>query len=147
MAGKESRRVPLDPRDPRFRRKLWVRVQTTEGIRLVVFWPRLAKVAAGLVVAAWLAVGTAAWAFVRYGRGVETVRWVDVVTYPVNRVHYRATLGRHHLAAGRAHLEQQRWRKGLMSVRAALAYDPRSSEARVTLADYHLAIRQPAQAL
>lgn len=147
MAGKESRRVPLDPRDPRFRRKLWVRVQTAEGIRLVVFWPRLAKVAAGLVVAAWLAVGTAAWAFVRHGRGVETVRWVDVVTYPVNRVPYRATLGRHHLAAGRAHLEQQRWREGLMSVRAALAYDPRSREARAILADYHLAIRQPAQAL
>ncbi len=147
MAEQKEADLVFDPRAPQFRRKLWVHVQTTDGRRLIVFWPRVGGLLAVLVILSWLTLATAAWGFVRYQRGVEAVRWVDVAFYPVRKSAYRATLGRHHLAMGKAQLEQQKWMEGIMSLRAVVAYAPELTEARRILADFYVAVKQPQQAL
>lgn len=147
MAEQKEADLVFDPRSPRFRRKLWVHVQTTDGRRLIVFWPRVGALLAVILVLAWLALGTAAWGFVRYQRGVAAVRWMDIAFYPVRKAAYRATLGRHHLTTGKAQLEQQKWMEGVMSLRAAVAYAPELTEARRIIADFYVAVKQPQQAL
>lgn len=147
MADDKADPVAFDPRAPQFRRRLWVRVREGEVTRLIVFWPRIAALLGVLLVAGWLALGTAAWAFVRYQRGVTAVRWTDIAFYPLRQSAYRATLGRHYFAAGKAQLDQQRWTEGVMSLRAAVAYAPELTEARLILADFYVAVKQPLSAV
>ena len=147
MAEQKEADVVFDPRAPQFRRKLWVHVQTTDGRRLIVIWRRVGALLAVLLVLAWLALGTAAWGFVRYQRGVEAVRWVDIAFYPVRKAEYRATLGRHYLTAAKAQLEQQRWNEAVLGLRAAVGYAPELTEPRRILAEFYVAVKQPQQAL
>ncbi len=147
MADHKVADIVFDPRAPQFRRKLWVRVQTTDGRRLIVFWPRVGALLAVMILLAWLTLGTAAWGFVRFQRGVEAVRWVDIAFYPVRMAAYRSTLGHHHFAEGRRQLGEQRWREAVMSLRAAVAYAPELAEARLMLADFYVSVKQPQQAL
>jgi len=147
MADSKMAENAFDPRAPQYRWRLWVRMRTTDGVYLHVFWARITALLAALGILAWLALGTAAWAFVRYQRGVEAVRWADIALYPLRKDAYRSTLGRHHLAVGKAHLDAQRWNEGILSVRAALGYAPDLIEARRILAEFHLAVKQPAAAL
>jgi tetratricopeptide (TPR) repeat protein len=147
MAEQKKDDVVFDPRAPQFRRKLWVHVQTTDGRRLIVFWSRVGALLAVLLLLTWLALGTAAWGFVRYQRGVAAVRWVDIAFYPLRKAAYRSTLGRHHLATGQVQLKEQRWNEAVLSLRAAVAYAPELTEARRILADFYVAVKQPQLAL
>lgn len=147
MAEQKEADLVFDPRAPQFRRKLWVHVQTTNGRRLIVIWPRVGALLAVLFILAWLALGTAVWGFVRYQRGVEAVRWVDIAFYPVRKAAYRTTLGRHYLALGKAQLDQRKWMEGALNLRAAVAYAPELTEARGILAEFHLMTNRPEMAI
>ena len=139
--------IVFDPRAPAFRRKLWVRVSTPTGRRLIIIWPRLLKVLAVLLVAGWLALAGAVWGFVKYQRGIDGVRFVDLAFYPLRQTQYRAHLGSHYLAAAKQAIEARKWDEAMRNLRASLDYAPELQESRLMLAEFHQRIGQPGRAL
>ncbi len=124
----------FNPHDPDYRFKLWVRVVTPDTIWVHVFWRRIAVVLACLTVAGWLTAGAGVWAFVRFQRGYTEVRYLDLVFYPWRKDAYRAGLGQHYLALGRAELEKQNYREGYALLQAGLARQPTDVAGRRLLA-------------
>jgi hypothetical protein len=149
MANPDEKIADLvyDPDAPAFRRKLWVRISTPAGPRLIIIWPRLLMVLAVLLVAGWLALAGAVWGFVKYQRGIAEVRFVDLAFYPLRQTQYRAALGSHYLAAAKQAIDARKWDEAMKGLRASLAYDPELQETRLILAEFHQRIGQPERAL
>lgn len=147
MPDSKRQATVFDPNSPTLRRKLWARLDTPDGPRLFIIWPRLFKLLAVLLVFGWLAGATALWAFVKFQRGITEVRFVDIAFFPLRRAEYRATLGRHHFARAQEQLQQQRWNEAILSLRVSLANAPDNLEARRLLADFYLGINKPRFAL
>lgn len=147
MSDSKRQATVFDPNSPTLRRKLWARLDTPDGPRLFIIWPRLFKLLAVLLVLGWLAGATALWAFVKFQRGITEVRFVDIAFFPLRRAEYRATLGRHHFARAQEQLQQQRWNEAILSLRVSLANAPDNLEARRLLADFYLGINKPRFAL
>lgn len=124
----------FNPRDPEYRFKLWVRVVTPDTIWVHVFWRRIALTLAVLAVVGWLTAAAGVWSFVRFQRGYTDVRYVDLIFYPWRKDAYRAGLGQHYLALGRAALEQQNYREGYTLLQAGLARQPNDITGRRLLA-------------
>ena len=126
----------FDPGHRRHRLKLWVRLTSSNPPRVLyhVYWKRVAACLAGLAVAGWLAAATAAWGFVKYRRGYDSVRFVDIAFYPLRMQEYRTGLGRHLLALGRAEMAKERYREGYALLRAGLERVPGDLAARKEVA-------------
>lgn len=125
---------PFDPGAKEYRRKLWVRVAAPDNFYYHVYWRRVAAVLLLLGVAAWLGLAGAVWAFVKYRRGYEGARYLDLVFYPARRTEYQAGLGRHYLATGRAAWEKQNYREGYALLLGGLARVPQDVPGRRFLA-------------
>ncbi len=126
--------APFDPAAPEFRRKLWVRVAGPDHFYYHVYWRRLVAVLAFAGVAAWLLLAGAVWAFVKYQRGYDEARYLDLVFYPWRRTEYQTGLGRHYLATGRAEWEKQNYREGYALMLGGLARVPQDVPGRRFLA-------------
>ncbi len=137
----------FDPRDPRFRRKLWVRIATTGGNLHHVFWGRVAGVAALAVLVFWLGLAGAAWGFVKYRRGFAGVSYLDLAFYPLRHEHYRTSLGRHYLSESRAAFARQDFQLGYTLMNAGVARVPDELVARRQLALVDLKFGRPDRAL
>ena len=124
----------FDPGAAEYRRRLWVRVAAPDHFYYHVYWRRIAAVAALVGVTAWLGLAGAVWGFVKYRRGHEGARYLDLVFYPVRRTEYQAGLGRHYLAAGRAAWEKQNYREGYALLLGGLARVPQDVPGRKYLA-------------
>ncbi len=122
--------APFDPSDRAYRWKLWLRVVTPDTVYHHIFWRRIAGLVAVAALIGWLGLAGAAWAFVKYKRGFEAVSYRDLVFYPLRREHYRASLGRHYLAQGRAAFGKQDYQTGYALLAAGLARLPTDLEAR-----------------
>jgi len=139
--------IVFDPHAPAFRRKLWVRITTPAGPRLIFIWPRILVLSAVLLVAGWLALAGAIWGFVKFQRGITGVHFVDLAFYPIRQSQYRATLGSHYLAVAKQAIEARKWDETMQSLRASLAYAPELLETRLILAEFHQRMMQPEVAL
>ena len=137
---------PFNPRDPLYRGKLWVRVVTPDSVWWHFFWGRIALAGLAVIVAGWLAAATAVWAFVRIERGYTDVSYLDLAFYPFRAAHYRAGLGQHYLALGRAELEKKNYRTGYSLLLAGLARAPDDVAARrlVAITEIRLGIKHRA---
>jgi len=125
---------PFDPRDPLYRRKLWVRVVMPHSTRVHFFWRRIATVLALLTVIGWLSTAAAVWGFVRFNRGYTEVNFVDLAFYPLRHEHYRTGLGHFYLKSGREELEKKNYREGYARLQAGIARVPTDVSARRLLA-------------
>lgn len=132
--AKQKKAVTFDPKSPAWRGKLWVRLNTPDGIKLFILWPRVIKVACLMAVAGWLGLAGAAWAFVKYKRGITTASYLDIAFYPLRHRHYRATLSEHAYKMAQKQLEQGAWPQAVTSLRTALANNPANLPARRDLA-------------
>ena len=139
--------IVFDPDAPAFRRKLWVRISTPAGPRIIIIWPRILKVMAVLLVAGWLVLAGAIWGFVKYQRGIAGVRFVDLAFYPLRQTQYRASLGSHYLATAKHAIAARKWDEAMQNLRASLAYAPEFLETRLILAEFYQRIGQPERAL
>jgi hypothetical protein len=138
----------FDPRDPAYRRKLWVKLDSREGSFRHFFWKRICLVLALLVLACWFAVAAAAWASVKYRRGFSQARYLDLAV-PWRWGRYRAAIGAHYLALGRLELEGGHPGAALGYFNASVAMVPASLESRrlAALAQYRLDFKTAALAL
>lgn len=139
--------VVFDPKDPAWRGKLWVRLNTSGGPKLFIIWRRVAILAAFLVVLGWLALSAAAWGFVKYKRGIENARFIDIAFYPFRHQQYRVTLGEHYYKTAQKQLEAGDWSKGLMSLRLSVSNNPASLGARQQLAEIYRQLQRPELAI
>ena len=123
-----------------------MRIVTSEGKWHYVFWGRIAIVLVAVAIAAWLSAATAAWAFVRFQRGVTGVSYLDLAFYPWRSGHYRTSVGQHYLALGRAELEKKNYRAGYSLLVAGLARVPDDVAARryVAITEVRLGLSQRA---
>lgn len=137
MERSRRKTVTFDPKDPSWRGKLWVRLNTTDGIKVFIIWSRVWKVAAVLALAGWLGLAGAAWAFVKYKRGITEASYFDIAFYPLRHRHYRETLSNHAYANAQKQLEAGAWPKAVSSLRTAVANNPANLAARRDLAGFY----------
>ena len=139
--------VTFDPKDPSWRGKLWVRLNTSDGIKVFIIWSRVWKVAAVLAIAGWLGLAGAAWAFVKYKRGIKAASYLDIAFYPLRHRHYRETLSNHAYANAQKQLETGAWPQAVASLRTAVANNPANLAARRDLAGIFHQIGRPDTAI
>lgn len=139
--------VTFDPKDPAWRGKLWVRLNTSDGIKVFILWSRVWKVAVVLAIVGWLGLAGAAWAFVKYKRGIKAASYLDIAFYPLRHRHYRETLSDHAYANAKKHLEAGAWPKAISSLRTAVANNPDNLAARRDLAAFYHQIGRPDTAI
>lgn len=139
--------VTFDPKDPAWRGKLWVRLNTSDGIKVFILWSRVWKVAVVLAIVGWLGLAGAAWAFVKYKRGIKAASYLDIAFYPLRHRHYRETLSDHAYANTKKHLEAGAWPKAISSLRTAVANNPENLAARRDLAAFYHQIGRPDTAI
>lgn len=137
MERSRRKTVTFDPKDPSWRGKLWVRLNTTDGIKVFIIWSRVWKVAAVLALVGWLGLAGAAWAFVKYKRGITEASYFDIAFYPLRHRHYRETLSNHAYANAQKQLEAGAWPKAVSSLRTAVANNPANLPARRDLAGFY----------
>lgn len=143
MSVIHQKKIAFDPKDPAWGRKLWVRLNTPDGPKLFIIWPRIWKAIAVLILAAWLGLTGAAWAFVKYKRNIDAANFLDIAFYPVRKHHYRATLSDHYEALAQKQLEAGAWSKALVSLRLAVNNNPGNREARRQLAGIYRQMQRP----
>ncbi|MBP6507272.1 MAG: tetratricopeptide repeat protein [Opitutaceae bacterium] len=143
MSELKDQAVVFDPKAPAFRYKLWVRLKTPQGQRLHFLWSRIVKVGVLGVILLWLGFAGSLWAFVKYQRGIDAVRFVDVAFYPIRRAAYRTMLAQHHLTNAKHQIEQQAWTEALLSLRVALGSAPQNLEVRSLLAELYTLFKRP----
>lgn len=147
MDFSKKKPVAFNPRNPAYRRKLWLRIATPDGVYYHIFWRRIALMAVALAVMGWLGLAGAAWAFVKYRRGYDGVSYLDLAFYPIRRDAYRGKLGAHYITAGRTALLQQSYREGYALLLAGLARAPQDVEARKFVALTEARFGRPDRAL
>lgn len=148
MAGDSRKRsIAFNPRDRAWSGKLWVRLNTSDDPKIFFIWSRVGWAAAILIVAGWLGLAGAAWAFVKYQRGVSDADFIDLAFYPLRHEHYRATLGRHAYAQAQAALERGDAGQALMELRSALGKLPHHLEVRHDLAALYQQFGRPDAAI
>lgn len=138
--------VGFNPKDPRWRHRLWVRVESQSGPQLIVFWRRIGLVLAVLAFVGWLAAAAAVWSWVRVKRGFHEARYTDIVL-PWQWAQHRAAMGRSFLAQGQAALAEKRIRDAIFLLQAGLARVPTDLPARRSLAYTYVRIGRPDLAL
>ncbi len=124
----------FDPAAREYRRKLWVRVAGPDHFYYHVYWRRIAVALVLVGAVAWLGLAGAVWGFVKYRRGYEEARYLDLVFYPFRRTEYQTGLGRHYLATGRSAWEKQNYREGYALLLGGLARVPEDVPGRRFLA-------------
>lgn len=120
----------FDAKDPKLRFRLWVRVSEGAEIYRYFFWRRILKLCAVLLVVGWLATAGAAWAFVKYRRGYDGVRFHHLALYPFFHRQHLTGLGRHYIAQGRIELEKKNYRTAYQLLMAGIARAPADIESR-----------------
>ncbi|MCF7688111.1 MAG: hypothetical protein K9M98_05445 [Cephaloticoccus sp.] len=143
MQKNRRKTISFDPKDPAWGRKLWVRLKTSDGSKIFIIWSRVWKVAVVLALAGWLGLAGAAWAFVKYKRGITEASYVDIALFPLRHRHYRETLSTHYQALAQKQLEAGEWSKALVSLRLAIANNAKNLPARQQLADIYRQIQRP----
>lgn len=110
------------------------RVRHSDGkVRLHLVWARL-FVALGLVgLVAWLSLSAAAWAFVRYGRGVEAVGFFDIAL-PFRWEEYQRKRGDSYIEQAQVALRAGNVREAFQMLRVGVGKSPRNLEGRRLLA-------------
>ncbi len=139
--------VTFDPRDRAHRRKLWVRVAARDHFYYYVFWRRSAAALLALALAAWLGFAGAAWGYLKFRRGYDGVRYLDLAFYPWRRAQHQVGLGHHYIAAGRAAWEAQNYREAYALLLAGIARVPDDVTARRYIAITEARIGRPERAL
>ena len=143
-----KRRTPsIDPDNIAWNGRLWLRVRTADGIRLLINWRRIVTILIILALAGWLGGAGALWAFVKYRRGVDTVRFVDIAFLPLRIQDYRQTLSRHYFTLAEKQLAEGAWSKAIFNLRQAVGKDPRNHEARRALAEMFVRMQRSDLAL
>lgn len=130
----EKEKAAFDPRHPRYRRKLWVRVVLPDQAYWHVYWRRVAVVLVAIAVAAWFAVAGGAWAFLKFNRGYAGASYFDIAFYPWRSQPFRVGLAKHYLAAGKKEIEHQEYVDGYVHLIRGLQWIPDDLEARRTVA-------------
>lgn len=137
----------IDPANLAWKRRLWMRVRTDDGLRLLINWRKIITLLVLLALAGWLAGAGALWAFVKYKRGVATVRFVDIAFLPLRLQEYRQTLSRHYFGLAEQQLAEGAWSKAIFNLRQAVGKDPHNHAARRLLADMFARMQRPDLAL
>lgn len=110
--------------------------------RVRVRWGRILGALVLGAFCAGLLTATAAWGWLRFRRGIESIAWSDVAL-PHRWATVRMKLGEHYLREARGHLERREFAPALAKYRAGLSRSPRHLSARLELAELYLAYRRP----
>lgn len=120
---------------------------TPSGRQLSADWMRLTLAVAAVGVGGWLASASAAYAFVRYQRGVSTAELVDFILLPIRWKHYQQTRGEFHIATAQRQTGERAFREAFHNLRIGVAKAPNHRDGRLLLADFYVAWKRPDLAL
>jgi hypothetical protein len=96
---------------------------------------RIAVALFALMLVAWLGLATAAWAFVKYARNFETVRFVDVA-FPHRWDEYQKARGNAYIAQAEELLKANEIRPAFQLLRVGVAKAPENVRGRLLLAQF-----------
>lgn len=147
MDQARQKTVTFNPHDPAWRGKLWVRLNTSGGTKIFIIWSRVWKVALAFAIIGWLGLAGAAWAFVKYKRGLTEASYFDIAFYPLRHRHYRETLSNHAYANAQKQLQAGNWAQAITSLRTAVGNNRANLSARRDLASIYRQIGRADAAL
>ena len=104
-------------------------------------WGRVVGVGCGSLLVSYVALVAAVHALVRYRRGIETVRFVDLAL-PWRWGNYERARGNYFIATARREVKEGRVREALMLARAGIDRVPADRDGRLLLADLCIATRR-----
>jgi hypothetical protein len=110
------------------------RVRHADGtVRVRPVWARLAVAVLSVGLGGWLVLATAAWGFVRFGRGVEAVNFFDIAL-PFRWSEYQRKRGDSYIEQAKVALRESKVRESFQMLRVGVAKSPRNLEGRRLLA-------------
>lgn len=130
------KRKVTPPRSGRQRFMPLIVRRTAKGWSVRVYWGK-AVVAAGLLAAlGWVGAAGVVYGFVRYHRGLEGIRWVDIAS-PLRWDQFRHSQGLAYLARAHDEINAGRFGEAFHYLRAGLAKAPADRDGRLLLAQFH----------
>ncbi|MDR1788905.1 MAG: hypothetical protein LBR12_00855 [Opitutaceae bacterium] len=120
-------------------RKLWPFAfqDTPKGRQLFIHKGRLAALLATLLLTLWLAGATGVWGFIKYGRGMDTVRYLDILFLPVRMTEYQRTRGDFYVDQAKKELEAGKYRDAFFHLRLGVIKSPGNKEGRQLLIQFY----------
>lgn len=105
-------------------------------------WPRIAGLVLIFCGVAWAGLTTAAWAYLRFGRNILTIGYLDTLS-PHRWSQIRLKIGENYLEQAKLAVQNRDFARALQFYRAGLARSPANAEARLALAQIYVASRHP----
>ena len=107
---------------------------TPEGGRFVLRWGRILAALASLLLAVYLSLATALWAYYAIDRRIPGVNWIDIVILPrFSRV--QSAIGSNYYAKARKLWDDKEYLQAIFTARAAVGKSPANLDARMFLAN------------
>lgn len=134
--------IAAPSRLPGWRRVLpLVREPSDEQNTLRILWHEVFIFFVALLCGGYLALLGGVWAFLRYERGIDSIRFTDLLL-PSRWENQRLLIGDHYVSQGRKQLEAGEFYEALLSLRRGVAKAPANLSGRALLARLYLAARR-----
>jgi predicted Zn-dependent protease len=105
------------------------------GTRVIVDWGRLSLLLVALALAGWFGLAAAGYLFVKYQRGFDKVRFVDILL-PNRWDDYREARGNHYIERAKSELKEGNYREAFHFARVGVGASPANTEGRLLLAQF-----------
>jgi hypothetical protein len=110
--------------------------------RIRLFWRRIIVWALALALVGWIALGSAAFWFVRYHRGYTTVRFSHVLLYPWLKEDYRHAKYRFLMTRGKIAYSKGKYLDAFYDMRLGLSVFPDDTDARRKVAALYAGVKR-----
>jgi Tfp pilus assembly protein PilF len=117
--------------------------RTDKGWQVQIYWGRLLLSFVLLACLGWIGTMSAAYAFVKYQRGVTELRYVDMLLLPLHWRTYQVTRGDASIRTAQEQLKAQKYREAFTNLRIGVAKSPANKEGRMLLIQFYSVWRRP----
>jgi Tfp pilus assembly protein PilF len=109
--------------------------QEADGTHVKVEWPRLGLMLLVFAVGAWLTTAGGMFVWVKYFRGFDEARIVDILL-PNRWTDYRTARGNFYIKQAKREISEQKWVEAIHHLRVGVAAAPSNTEGRLVLAQF-----------
>ncbi|MBW8781240.1 MAG: hypothetical protein JF599_05040 [Verrucomicrobia bacterium] len=117
--------------------------RTDKGWQVQIYWQRLLLSIVLLACLGWIGSMSAAYAFVKYQRGVTELHYVDMLLLPARWQTYQVTRGDASIRTAQAQLKEQKYREAFTNLRIGVTKSPANKEGRMLLIQFYGLWRRP----
>lgn len=113
------------------------------GTHVVILWRRLPATIGIWLLAGWLGGATSLYFYVKYQRGFDEVRYVDMLFLPVRWQSYQVARGDFYIETAKKQLKTESFREAFSNLKVGLSKSPSNREGRMLLAQFFMVWRRP----